>query len=150
MIHLLRNLFKVMIHAMKQLAWEGVLRLENVSSYTENVMGCLIAQMVMTKWLVSYLLNAQTKTFHPKSIVSRNVQYKDVHTRTMEIPQRALILKGNHCLKVHNAHFKLVSPICGLDVKPNGATKLQDESQSVGPGSDTKYDYLAKFPPRTA
>ena len=24
----------------------------------------------------------------------------------MEIPQRVRILKANHCLKVHNAHFK--------------------------------------------
>ena len=52
-------------------------------------------------------------------------QYKDVRTRTMEIPQRTRILEGYHSLKVHNAHFKLVSPISGLNVKPNGTAKLQ-------------------------
>ena len=45
--------------------------------------------------------------------VSRNVQYKDVVRRTIEIPQRALIFEAHYCLKVHNAHLKLASPILG-------------------------------------
>ena len=45
--------------------------------------------------------------------VSQKPQYKDVYRRTIEMPQRALLLKVNCCLKVHNAHQKLLSPISG-------------------------------------
>ena len=41
---------------------------------------------------VSYRESHSTKTF-------------TVYRRTIEIPQRARILKVNFCLKVHNAHF---------------------------------------------
>ena len=46
--------------------------------------------------------------------ISRKAQYKDVYERTIETLQRAAIFKVNYCLKVHNAHRKLVSPISGL------------------------------------
>ena len=39
--------------------------------------------------------------------VFRNVQYKDVYGRTIEILQHASIFKTNCCLKVHNADLKL-------------------------------------------
>ena len=39
--------------------------------------------------------------------------YKDAYRRTIEIPQRAHIFKVNCCLKVHNVHLKLASPISG-------------------------------------
>ena len=45
--------------------------------------------------------------------LSRKPQYKDVYRRTIEIPQRARTFKVNYCLKVHNAHQKLLSPISG-------------------------------------
>ena len=57
------------------------------------------------------------KPFNPKTEIHRIQKckvYEDVRTRTIEIPQRSRILKGNHCLKVHNAHFKLVSSFSGL------------------------------------
>ena len=40
-------------------------------------------------------------------------QYKDVYRRTIEMPQRSRTFKVNCCLKVHNAHLKLLSPISG-------------------------------------
>ena len=46
--------------------------------------------------------------------VSRKPQYKDVYRRTIEILQRPHIFKINCCLKVHNAHLKLASPISGI------------------------------------
>ena len=46
------------------------------------------------------------------TIISRHVQYNDVYT-TIEIPQRARMLKANGCLKVHNIHLKLALPISG-------------------------------------
>ena len=45
--------------------------------------------------------------------VSRKSQYKDVYRRTIEMPQRARTFQVNCCLKVHNAHLKLLSPISG-------------------------------------
>ena len=33
--------------------------------------------------------------------ISRKPQYKDIHRRTIEIPQRTLIFKVNSCLKAH-------------------------------------------------
>ena len=39
--------------------------------------------------------------------------YKDVCRRTIEMLQRAHILKVNCCLKVHNARLKLASQISG-------------------------------------
>ena len=47
------------------------------------------------------------------SLVSRNPQYKDVYRRTIEMLQRACNFKVNCCLKVHNAHLKILSPISG-------------------------------------
>ena len=44
---------------------------------------------------------------------TRKGQYKYVHKRTIEILQRAHIFNTNCCLKVHNAHLKLVSQISG-------------------------------------
>ena len=41
----------------------------------------------------------------------RNGQYKDVYWRTIEIPQCTHIFKAKCCLKVHNVHLKLQSPI---------------------------------------
>ena len=38
-------------------------------------------------------------------------------SNAVEILQRAQIFKANYCLKVHNAHVKLVSPISGLGSK---------------------------------
>ena len=40
-------------------------------------------------------------------------QYKDVYRRTIEMPQRARLLKINWYLKIHYAHQKLLSPISG-------------------------------------
>ena len=37
--------------------------------------------------------------------------HKDVNGRRIEIPQSTRILKVNHCLMVHNVHFKLVLSI---------------------------------------
>ena len=45
--------------------------------------------------------------------VSRKPQYKDIYWRTIEMPQRARAFQVNCCLKVHNAHLKLLSPISG-------------------------------------
>ena len=45
--------------------------------------------------------------------VSRKPQYKDIYRRTIEIPQRSRTFQANCCLKVHNAHLKLLSPISG-------------------------------------
>ena len=47
------------------------------------------------------------------NFVSRKPQYKDVYRRTMEVPQCAHTFQVNCCLKVHNAHPKLLSPISG-------------------------------------
>ena len=47
------------------------------------------------------------------STVSRKPQYKDVYRRTIEMPQRARSFQANCCLKVHNAHLKLLSSISG-------------------------------------
>ena len=41
--------------------------------------------------------------------VSRNLQYKDVNRRTIEILQYACILKANCCLKVHNVPFYMAT-----------------------------------------
>ena len=38
------------------------------------------------------------------SNVSRKPQYEDVYRRTIEMPQRAHLLKVNCCLKIHNVH----------------------------------------------
>ena len=38
---------------------------------------------------------------------------KDVNNKTIEIPQRAGILKVIFCLKVHNAYLKLAPPNLG-------------------------------------
>ena len=35
----------------------------------------------------------------------------------IEMPQRARTLKVNCCLKVHNAHLKLLSPISGYVIE---------------------------------
>ena len=43
--------------------------------------------------------------------LSRKPQYKDVCSRTIEMPQCARIFKVNCCLKVHNAHLQILSPI---------------------------------------
>ena len=48
------------------------------------------------------------------SYVSRKSQYKDVHRRTIEIPQCTHIFEANCCLKVHNAHLKLALPISAI------------------------------------
>ena len=45
--------------------------------------------------------------------LSRKPQYKDVHRGTIEMPQGAHTFKVNCCLKVHNAHLKLLTPISG-------------------------------------
>ena len=45
------------------------------------------------------------------SIISRKPQYKDVYRRTIEMPQRTRNFNVNCCLKVHNAHLNLLSPI---------------------------------------
>ena len=45
--------------------------------------------------------------------ISRKPQYKDVYRRTIEMPQRARTFQVNCCLKVHNAHLKLLSSISG-------------------------------------
>ena len=37
--------------------------------------------------------------------VSRKPQYKDIFRKTIELLQRARILKVNYCLKVHNVHL---------------------------------------------
>ena len=50
--------------------------------------------------------------------VSRKPQYKDVYRRTVEMPQCAHTYQVNCCLKVHNAHLKLLSPISGYDTLP--------------------------------
>ena len=49
----------------------------------------------------------------PTNNVSRKAQYKDVCTRTIEIPQQPHIFQAHCCLKVHNAHWKLASPFSG-------------------------------------
>ena len=55
-------------------------------------------------------------------IISRKPQYKDVYRRTIEMPQRARTFQVNCCLKIHNAHQKLLllSPIqlarCGIPI----------------------------------
>ena len=38
-------------------------------------------------------------------------QYKDIYRRTIEMLQSVCIFKANCCLKVHNAHLMLSSPI---------------------------------------
>ena len=45
--------------------------------------------------------------------VSRNLQYKHVYRRRIEIPQRTHIFPTKCCLEVHNAPLKLVSPLSG-------------------------------------
>ena len=45
--------------------------------------------------------------------VSRKRQYKDVYRGTIEMLQRARTFQLNCCLKIHNAHLKLLSPISG-------------------------------------
>ena len=45
--------------------------------------------------------------------VSRKPQYKDVYRRTIEMPERARTFQIICCLRVHNAHLKLLSPISG-------------------------------------
>ena len=40
-------------------------------------------------------------------------QYKAVKRSRIKIPQWTRIFKVNCCLKVHNAHLKLASPISG-------------------------------------
>ena len=45
--------------------------------------------------------------------IPRKAHYKDIHRRTIEIVQRNRTLEDNCCLKVHNAHIKLASPISG-------------------------------------
>ena len=46
--------------------------------------------------------------------ISRNALNIDVNIRTIEFPQYMLFfLKANYCLKIHNAYFKLASPISG-------------------------------------
>ena len=76
-------------------------------------------------------------------LVSRQPQYKDVYSRTIEILQCVYILKANCCLKVHNAHLKLASPILendrqfwdkGLDFPPSKIfTHLQVKRDSYFP-----------------
>ena len=44
---------------------------------------------------------------------SRKPQEKGVYRRTREMPQRARTFQVNCCLKVHNAHLKLLSSISG-------------------------------------
>ena len=46
---------------------------------------------------------------------TRKAQYKDVYTRAIEIPQRTHIFKAYCCLKGHNVHLKLASPISGYN-----------------------------------
>ena len=46
-------------------------------------------------------------------VVSRKPQYKDDCSGRIEILQRVYIFKANCCLKAHNAHLKLASPISG-------------------------------------
>ena len=50
--------------------------------------------------------------------LSRKPQYKDVYSRTIEMLdlQRARTFKVNCCLKVHNPHQKLLSPILGYEI----------------------------------
>ena len=45
--------------------------------------------------------------------ISGKAQYKDVYRKTIEILQRDCIFKTNCCLRIHNAHLKLASPISG-------------------------------------
>ena len=45
------------------------------------------------------------------SSISRKPQYKNLYRRTIEMSQRARTFQVNCCLKVHNAHLKLLSPI---------------------------------------
>ena len=46
-------------------------------------------------------------------------QYKDVYRRTIEMPQRPRTFQVNYCLKVHNAHLKLLSPLRDEKVRLN-------------------------------
>ena len=51
-----------------------------------------------------------------QAFISRKPQYKEVYRRTIEMPQCARTFQVNCCLKVHNAHLKLLSPISGKDI----------------------------------
>ena len=63
-------------------------------------------------------MSANERYFDKKhAIVFRKTQCKNVYRRTIEIPQRTRIFKANYCLKVHNAHIKLASPIYRKIVK---------------------------------
>ena len=45
--------------------------------------------------------------------ISRNGQYKNVYSSTIELPYRTRIFKANCCLKVHNVYLMLAMPISG-------------------------------------
>ena len=63
---------------------------------------------------VQKLQGDATEPFVTKiQIISRKPQYKDVYRRTIGIPQRTRISTVDCCLKDHNAHLKLASPISG-------------------------------------
>ena len=64
---------------------------------------------LQSEWITINLLKWQN--YH--RFVSRQFLKKDVYRRTIEIPQCTSMFKANHCLKVHNVHFKVASSILG-------------------------------------
>ena len=80
-----------------------------VTGGSERVEPCTTGQQ--GKLLMCPTPRTHFKFFHTTYPESRS--NKDVFRRTIEMPQRARLLKGNCCLKVHNAHQKLLSPISG-------------------------------------
>ena len=70
-----------------------------------HVIGSMISPSYRTIWLKT----TEKGTFD----ISRKPQYKDVYRRTIEMPQRARTFQVNCCLKVHDAHLKLLWPISG-------------------------------------
>ena len=82
-----------------------------------------LAKRPRTSQLYNILTNAVSKGISMLVVrsfslfISQNGQYKEVYSRTIEIPQCTRIFKSNCCLKVHNVRLKLALRISGYDCR---------------------------------